>query len=70
MSSNPKVDFGVTFFSEGMIFVSLKYKSIFINDNSFRGGKMILLVKILTSIIEISVLILFTYFMIYSNIDL
>ena len=38
------------------------------NDYSFIGGKMFILIKILTRIIEISVLLLFTYFIMYSSI--
>ena len=41
---------------------TLKHTSIFINDKSFKGSNMFLLVKILTRIIKISVLLLFTYF--------
>ena len=63
MNSNPKVAFGIIFFSDGII-QALKHESIFIN-NSFRGGDRFLLVKILTRIIEISVLLLFTYFIIF-----
>ena len=64
MSSNPKVTFDVIFFSDGMI-QTVKNKHIFINDNSFRGGKMFIPVKILTRIIEISVFNITVYIFYY-----